>query len=133
MPDFETDVSNERRIYQRYRLPLNFTTNNRRAEPMKDHLCNISKGGACFLSNAPYHQDDFVLLNFSAQKEVPVDETQFSIVGKIVWVNNNNDKDLFKYGARFEFYDDPFSKQQYSQMVSTINKFISFSSAYRSN
>jgi len=133
MPQLESDIGRERRVYHRYALPLNFVTNSGSGDNAKDRLFNISKGGACFVSDDHFNQNDFIMLNFSTHKDMPVDEIQFSVVGKIVWVNKRSDNDAPTYGARFEIYDDPFSKQQYSQLISTINKFVSFSSAYRDN
>lgn len=130
MPSINPNIINEKRVNVRYTLPLILCINTKGENG--DHLCNISKGGACFQSPVIFNIDDFVLLHFSAGEESPIEDVKFSLVGKITRVDDK-EGDLFKYGAKFEIYSDPFSEEQYSKMVSGVNRFAAVSSEYRVN
>lgn len=130
MPSRNPNAINEKRTHIRYTLPLILFINTKGEDG--EQLCNISKGGACFQSSAIFNIDDFVLLHFSAGEGSPFEDVKFSLVGRIIRVDEK-EGDLFKYGARFEIFNDPFSRQQYSNMITSVNRFAAVSSEYRAN
>lgn len=130
MPLGNTNISSEKRACSRYDFPLDVYTNKK--EENRERLCNIGKGGVCFRSPDFFNLNDFILFHFSTRKESPVKDVNFSILGRVAWVDKK-EGDLNTYGAQFKFYNDPFSRQQYSKMTSSINQYVAYSSAYQRN
>lgn len=130
MPSIDSESVTERRSYSRYNLPLILFINTKGEDG--DSLCNISKGGACFKSPVIFNIDDFVLMHFLAGKESPLDNIKFSLVGRIIRVDEK-EGDQFKYGVKFEIFNDPFSREQYSKMISSVNQFAAGSSEFKAN
>ena len=130
MPSIDPSTISEKRTHIRYTLPLTLFINEKGENG--NQLCNISKGGACFQSPVIFNLDDFVLLHFSTGEESPLEDVKFSLVGRIIRVDEK-EGDLFKYGTQFEIFNDPFSRQQYSNMISCVNTFAAVSSEYRAN
>ena len=130
MPSSNPSTISEKRTHIRYTLPLTLFINEKGENG--DQLCNISKGGACFQSPGIFNLDDFVLLHFSNDEESPLEDVKFSLVGRILRVDEK-EGELFKYGIQFEIFNDPFSKQQYSNLISCVIQYAAISSAYRAN
>lgn len=112
----------EKRKHRRLYLPLNLSINNKKE--CNERQCDISEGGVSFRSTSLFKENDFVLFHFSGEEESEIDNLKFSILGRIIWLDKTND-DSYRYGAKFKFYNDPFSIQQHSIMASVINKFAS--------
>ncbi len=114
---------NDKRRYSRLTLPLQVNINSK--EHNDDHLSNISEGGVCFQSTHSFEDNDFIFFHFLGDKKSSLENIKFSILGRIVWHDDDTDGAINRYGAQFTFYNDPFSKQQRDTMLSLINRYVS--------
>ncbi len=115
-------VNNKRRC-SRFTLPLQVHINSKGDED--GQLSNISEGGVCFQSTHSFEDNDFIFFHFLGDKKSSLENIKFSILGRIVWHDEDSTRARNKYGAQFTFYNDPFSKQQRDTMVSLINRYTS--------
>lgn len=115
----EINILNEKRQFVRFCIPLDIFVNKTRNK--KNMFCNIGEGGACFESTYAYKLNDFLFLHFSLENKEAIHNGNFSALGRIVWLRRKA-KDLILYGTQFEFYNDPFSKQEQEKMYTILEK-----------
>ena len=109
----------EKRKYQRYCLPLNLSINNKKESSERQR--DISEGGVSFQSPVLFKENDFVLFHFSGEENSDINNLKFSVLGRIIW-QTKSEESTYRYGAKFKFYNDPFSTQQQSIMSSVLHK-----------
>lgn len=122
--NFQTTIPVEQRRHRRVAIPLKMCTD--KEEALRERQINISQGGVCFTSPHKYEREDFILFHFWPTNDSSSDDKRFSIVGKIVWCKNGERDEegrLYRYGAQFKFYDDPFSRQQRDTLLSVFNSY----------
>ncbi len=112
----------EKRRHDRLSLPLKVYVNTK--VNGGDKLQNISEGGICFQSDNSFAENDFIFFHFYGDEESTLKSVKFSILGRIIW-HDEIEENGNKYGAEFTFYNDPFSKQQRSTMISILNRYVS--------
>lgn len=106
MKHLQPNLRTSRRVFTRFTPAIGLSINTKDTGESGERnatALDMSRGGVSFVSESRFKKNDFVLLYFSGEKD-------FAIVGQVVWVKRKNKK--FHYGVAFQFFNDPFSRQQ---------------------